>query len=110
MSDLQCAATLLVVPSDRAQGLVPQLDGTRVAHVWASTAEPASGAGAAIALALGVGLTTRPGLTDLDGSTPALGEIADEHRGETVVVVVDQGDAVVEVAIDGDGWRCRRRT
>ncbi len=103
MSDLQCAATLLLVPYGKTEHHARALAGARVAHVWTASSEQARLAAAALAADLGVGVTASD---DLDrGEPPAavLGGIADEHRGETVVVVIGHGDAVVEVAIDGDG-------
>ncbi len=94
--------------------------------------------GRLLAEALAVGVTVRPDLAEPDADPggrltlqPVLDEVADMHRGETVVVVAS-GDvisrglpplcaalsarwveqrplascAVVEVAGDADGWVC----
>lgn len=103
MTDLHCAATLLLVPAGLAADLGPALARARVAHVWTGTAAPSLGAAEAIAGDLGVGVTERGDLDEPAALDQSLAEIADEHRGETVVVVVEGGEAVVEVAIDGDG-------
>ncbi|MEZ0581084.1 hypothetical protein [Nocardioides sp. MH1] len=111
MSDLHCAATLLVTPSDRVPALVDELAGARVAHVWSDGTTETHVAARSAAARLGVGITER---ADVGAH---LDEVADEHRGETVLVVVGAvagavaGDAeVTEVRIDGDGrisrpWR-----
>lgn len=104
MSDLQCAATVLLVPVDRARTLGGQLKRARIAHVWASTTPPVGRAAERLASDLGVGVSERTDLDDPEQLDLALAEIADEHRGETVVVLVPDGDAVMEIAIDGDGW------
>ena len=103
MSDLQCAATLLLVPAGRAEGLAETLTHAKVARVWTGTAAVAAQAAESLAAQLGVGVSTRAEMDD-ERIDLALSDIADEHRGETVVVVVDHGDAIVEVAVDGDGW------
>src|SRR5690349_18857059 len=103
MSDLQCAATLLLLPYDEAGRHASGLAGARIARVWTAPGDQERLAAAALAVELGVAVATSE---DLDGPEPsdaALGAIADEHRGETVVVVVERGAAATEVAIDGDG-------
>ncbi len=104
MSDLQCAATLLLVPVDRAEGLAGTLTHAKVARVWTGTAEHAVRVAELAAAELGVAVTTRSELDDPEQIDLSLSDIADEHRGETVVVLAGDGDAVVEVVIDGDGW------
>lgn len=155
MSDLQCAATLLVVrhgdAEDDGPGLVSDADrqltalgqqqgrdlgarlaGERVAAVYTSTLQRASATGAEVAVVLGVDARPVEGLQEfsvggfagqpegadgvtavfarwLDGALAAacpgaesgadvlaryraaLGDIADQHRGETVVVVSHGG-------------------
>jgi hypothetical protein len=103
MSDLQCAATLLLVPYGTADDHARALADARVAHIWTASSEEARLAAAALAADLGVGVTANGDLDQAEPSAAVLGAIADEHRGETVVVVVDHGEAVLEVAIDGDG-------
>ena len=104
MSDLQCAATLLLVPYGQVESFARSLAGARIAHVWTGETETALQAAEALAAELGVGATTRSELDDPHQSDLALGDIADEHRGETVVVVVP-GGAVTEIVIDSDGWQ-----
>ena len=108
MSDLQCAATLLLVPYRDVSNLGQALSGSRVAMVWTTTIEPARQAAGVLAADLGVGVTASADIAGTDPSAAVLGEIADQHRGETVVVVLDTGDAIVEVAVDGDGLVRRR--
>jgi len=108
MSDLQCAATLLLVPSGLATDLGTALGRARVAHVWTGSAASSLAAAEAIAADLGVGVARRDDLDEPAGLDRCLAEIADEHRGETVVVVVaESGEAVVEVTVDGDGMARR---
>ncbi|WP_322936626.1 hypothetical protein [Nocardioides bizhenqiangii] len=104
MSDLQCAATLLLVPDGQVEDFARSLAGARIGHVWTGTSDRATGSGELLATDLGVGVTARSELDDPQQIDLALGEIADEHRGETVVVVVP-GGAVTEIVIDSDGWR-----
>ena len=131
MSDLQCAATLLVVSGGDADpaALAEELKVARVASLY--TAEGQQPAAEALADALGLGVRQLGDLeTDARG---ALGEVIDLHRGETVLVVVpndwlveslpgllanvpdDFGVAQgapewspAEVAADADGWVLRR--
>ncbi len=104
MSDLHCAATLLLVPVDQAPGVAGALTNARIAHVWAAPSPEAAGSARLVAAELGVAVTTHDDLDDPERIDLALTDIADEHRGETVVVVVGAGDAVTEVLIDSDGW------
>jgi hypothetical protein len=124
VSDLQCAATFVFVASGeetRVDALVADLRFRRVAMVYA-------GAGAkrtarVMADHLGVQVSSKPGLDE----RAVLEGIADEHRGETLLVVADAaplatvlptlvpglpasyrhgliaGD-VVEMRVDADGW------
>jgi probable phosphoglycerate mutase len=107
MSDLQCPATLLVVPVDtlgegwrgEVAGLAERLRDRRVAAVYGGTTAPAVAVSAA--LADGLGLPSHP-LAEppsppsgpADGTAVArcriaLEGLADLHRGETVLVVED---------------------
>jgi probable phosphoglycerate mutase len=149
MSDLQCPATFLVVPVDTlgegwrgaVAGLAERLRDRRVAAVYGGTTAPAVAVSAALADGLGVPShrlaqrPTPPG-DPADGHTDgsavarwraALQELADLHRGETVLVVDDgrvlepaltplvgRGPGAglrpasyrpVTVEVDGDGWR-----
>jgi hypothetical protein len=124
VSDLQCAATFVFAASGdeaRADALAADLRFRRVAMVYA-------GAGAErtarlMADHLGVQVSRKPGLDE----RAVLEGIADEHRGETLLVVADAtplatvlpslvpglpesygrgltaGD-VVEMRVDADGW------
>ncbi len=107
MSDLQCAATLLLVPVGRAATLARELARARVAHVWTTTAPEAVQVAETAAADLHVGLTVLDRLDQPEKFRAALAEIADQHRGETVLVVVDHQEAVAEVTIDGDAWVSR---
>lgn len=132
MSDLQCAATLLVVgggsDADPAP-LAEELKLARVASLYAADGQEQP----AETLAGGLGLTVRR-LADLEtDARGALGEVVDLHRGETVLVVVADDWLVeslpglltnvpddfgvgreapawspAEVAADADGWVLRR--
>lgn len=143
MSDLQCPATFLVVPVDpldegwRAEvvGLVERLRDRRVAAVYGGTTAPAAAVSAALADGLGVPAhplaEPPPPGGPADGTSgaryrSALEELADLHRGETVLVV-DSGEVLapalaplvrrgpgadptppyrpVTLEVDGDGWR-----
>jgi hypothetical protein len=121
MSDLQCPARFLLLSgpdASAAQGLRHE----RVAAVYdgppARTTDggPSRAAGAAAlgdALGLPVRVMARPlSLPDVLAREPTaldeLRDLADLHRGETVVVLVagEQGRRV-EVAVDGDGVSVR---
>ena len=111
MSDLQCAATLLLVrPGTDPGGVGPALVGRRLAAVYSD----ATAAAVSTAAATGARVVAREGLAE----TSAAGElsaIADEHRGETVAVVARTGlgpedAAVVELVMDADGWVIRSLT
>jgi hypothetical protein len=110
VSDLHCAATLVLAPTASLDALVPQLAGSRVALVRCGTSTEALRAATGAAAALGVGLVEDRGLDLAETVDQTLGDIADEHRGETVLVVLDHVDAVTEVAIDNDGRHRRRWT
>ncbi len=193
MSSLQCPATLVVARHadaayvedffsdeggwltregrDQARVLAKALTSRRVAHVWCSDAARCVQTAEIVAHELGVGVTTRKSLREVDvgslngapfdvarlrpvtsrwydgdlsarfpdGESGAevvsryrseLGAIADQHRGETVLVVAHQTAASValatlggnlspeyaeahqlanaeaaELVVDGDAWR-----
>ena len=133
MSDLQCAATLLVVSGSDADPapLAEELKVARVASLYAADGQQ----NPAETLADGLGLAVRQ-LGDLEtDARGALGEVVDLHRGETVLVVVPNRWLVeslpglltnvpddfgvgrgasawspAEVAADADGWVLRRWT
>jgi probable phosphoglycerate mutase len=151
VSDLQCPTTLLLSRAGKSEpaggsltehgrtqaaALGESLAGRRVAHVWTGTEPRAEQTAAIVAARLGVGVTSRPALAERGGDDPAslsriraaLEEVADAHRGETVLVIT-RGDVVrlgipalarmearpgdlppcapIEVAIDADDWVCR---
>ena len=108
MSDLQCAARLLVTSPDGAP--VAWLRGERVALVY-----DARGGSSDVPLADELGVAARPtdvpvSGADLTGVSEAVRGISDLHRGETVVLLVgDLGAGEVhEVLVDGDGTTHRR--
>lgn len=107
MSDLQCPARFLLVCGPTAS-TAETLRHERVAAVY----EPGRGSGAAVladALGLPVQVLPRPvAAADVrvrDGEAiDVLRELADLHRGETVVLVADgEPGERLEIAIDGDG-------
>jgi broad specificity phosphatase PhoE len=149
VSDLQCPATFVLVAVDervlgqeRLHELASCLRGRRVAAVYAApmpfAAEPAEFLSGKLRLAVrehaalavaapeaASGVAT----TDLGSLRTALAEIADEHRGETVLVVAPVPalsralpgmgrnlsasyararplvhGCTVEMRVDGDGW------
>ena len=85
---LHCPATLLVAAPPRDAGaataLVDALAGDRVLAVACA---PGDVAGEQLAQLLDVPLETEPGLLEGPPTSPVLGEIADLHRGETVLVL-----------------------
>ena len=126
MSDLQCAATFVfAVPGDEAQdrALAAGLRFRRVALVYAGDGAAPERTARVVSEVLGVQVRRE---TALDGIAAVEG-IADEHRGETVLVTADAallakmlpalvpglpashgpalaaGD-VVEMRVDADGW------
>jgi len=118
MSDLFCAARLLCLPASRltdgrSVDLRRALAAERLAAVYAPDPAAAEGAGA-----LAAPVTVQPllaaaghvGAGGVGGPIRAvLEEIADVHRGETVLVVVPAAVAggAVLVERDADGWACR---
>ncbi len=96
MSDLQCAATLLVCPVDAGALLReagPELVAERVAAVYTSHAAPAVEVGAEAARLLKVpafALNALDGGGGTEGFRTALAGLADAHRGETVLVACDR--------------------
>lgn len=110
MSDLQCPARFLVVagPPD-ARSAADGLRHERVAAVY--DAPPRADAAVALAGALGLPLqelARRLTVAEVAAESPealdVLRDLADLHRGETVVVV-GEGPAGrrVDVSVDGDG-------
>lgn len=111
MSDLQCPARFLIL-SEPNPSLADVLRHERVAAVY--DGPPGSGAAAlgdALALPVQV-MTRRLTLADVLAEDPdAVGDLrdlADLHRGETVVVVAEGVPGQrVDVSIDGDGVAVR---
>jgi hypothetical protein len=121
VSDLLCPATFLVLGS-AAEQAAARVVGARLAAAYATVD------GRAVAAAGGGGWGLGVGTLELDGTTyaSALEDLADLHRGETVLVVLPQDtaaalaaacgspdgepDRVLEVAVDGDGWSVRSWT
>lgn len=126
MSDLQCPATvLLTVPAvegepldTAAERLARQLRWTRVAVVYSDGSDAAVRTAASVAALLGVPDRVEAPFPD------CLDQVADLHRGETVLVVAEAGPAgegsgadlgqgltaegLVEISVDADGWTVRR--
>ncbi|MGZ4647630.1 MAG: hypothetical protein ACXVYC_15110 [Blastococcus sp.] len=114
MSDLHCAATLIVVPGaeagpEAARELARSLARRGVARVYSSSRGAASGWGSTVAQALDVDVVTLEALDD-DPALSWVRTIADLHRGETVVVLTDRptpwddgGFGTVELSVDADG-------
>lgn len=109
MSDLQCPARLLLL-SEPDASTAEALRHERVAAVY--DGPPGSGAAElGRALGLPVQVLARPiRLVDVlareAGALDDLRDLADLHRGETVVVAaVGDPGARVDVALDGDGLR-----
>ena len=98
MSSLQCPTTLLVAKaSELDPDHLDRVARRKVARVWS---EPAVVERAdMLADRLGVGVTIAADA----GSREVLSEIADEHPGETVLVVTVAG-STIEVVTDADGW------
>lgn len=85
---MHCPATLLLTATPEGEGGVPalveRLAGERVLTVVTA---PGDARGAAVAAGLDVPLEQEPGLGEGPPSPSVLGEIADLHRGETVLVL-----------------------
>ncbi|MDO5711424.1 MAG: hypothetical protein Q4P32_06765 [Micrococcales bacterium] len=113
MSDLQCAATLYVLGSQAAEpDDLPEE--TRAAAVWAAPSRSAQGE--RFARRWGCVVRVEPGLEvralPLAAQDP-YEEIADQHRGESVLVLPahpyagHRADDWIRVRIDGDGREVR---
>ncbi len=120
MSDLQCAARFVVLDADtlrdlgaldNTDGLVERLCSERIAGLYA--ADELAGSGAVRRLAQGLGLRIEPAPGDLAFGGEGYEELADRHRGETVVLV-RPGRAGLPtphptlhptlLLVDADGW------
>lgn len=144
MSDVHCPATLLLTgPGETGGGavaaltfrgrtqvrdLAAALTDRRVALVYSGDDLAAVQTAEVVAGALGLHVEVRPALgTSYDGhdGVAALEDVADAHRGETVLVVAARevlrsvvprlvpgaaeaaSAAVLELAVDADGWVVR---
>jgi SAM-dependent methyltransferase len=105
--NLMCPARLILLPP----GSRERLTGERIAAVYATPAGEAPATH--LAEELGARLTLLPALADPTRADrrPAeaiVGEIADQHRGETVVVIAPDLDLGLELPAviehEGDGW------
>lgn len=112
MSDLQCPARVVLLRQEGAAEALEWLRHERVAHVYSSASPVAARAALALARELDVGHGTLHELSVVDPqdlSGTVLDQVADLHRGETLVVVAELAGAaegpVVVVQRDGDGWR-----
>ena len=114
MSDLHCAATVLLVAvtdpdPQSARELAQSLMSRRVARVFASSGGLAQACGAMVAAALGVDAVTLEGVEG-DPALSWVPTVADQHRGETVLVLTDgasawhrPGTTFAELSVDADG-------
>ncbi|MGH8967705.1 MAG: histidine phosphatase family protein [Actinomycetes bacterium] len=132
MSDLQCAATLLLVghgDEGQSREVGRSLGDRRVSMVYTSPAPDAVQTAKIAAAELGVQVRVAEQLDEASTMAAALDSAADLHRGETVLFVTARdairaaisplvpngvpGDRplgscdVVEVAVDADGWVLR---
>ena len=105
MSDLQCAARIVIV-TPLGQGdvgwLASELYRERVQQVYAADDVPDTGPVESLAEDLGVPCHSAHG--DLSDGSEGLAALADAHRGETVVVV--RGGAATKpvlMLVDADG-------
>jgi broad specificity phosphatase PhoE len=134
MSDLQCAATLLLVAhgeDPEARRLGRSLRAARLAAIYAGDGPQVTRTAGLVGAETAAPVTVLPGLGDGARLASELETIADLHRGETVLVVSHAGAirtgvpplvglpdeaaaslrlghcTVVEVAADADGWVLR---
>lgn len=104
MSPLHCPALVLLVPPAAAgpAAVAARLRDARVARVWA-VGDQAAATARGVAEALGVDVVFRDGPLDA-----VVDEAADQHRGETVLVVsgeVPTADGLVALEVDETGRR-----
>lgn len=109
MGDLQCPATIIVTSATDATAaqLADELSGRRIAMVFAAPAGAQHQSATDIAKACGCGVRTTEDLTPSGSDAPAddvvgrwaelVDEIADQFRGETVLVVSDARTATLAV-------------
>ncbi len=107
MSDLQCPARLLLVSAQDTE-VLGRLPGQRVAMVYdgqGSVSEQADALGEALGVpvrALGEDLAVGAVRAQEPAAMQVLRDVADLHRGETVLVLLET-ETAWEVSIDGDG-------
>lgn len=91
---LQCPATLLLAPTPRdAKGVGDLLASLTGELVLAVVRAPGLGMAEQVAGELGAPLEDEPGLATSRPEPAVLGEIADLHRGETVLVLTPPAEA-----------------
>jgi hypothetical protein len=110
MSDLQCAARIIVLnPPSLADvpDLVGDLTQERIVAVYAADDVPDTGPVESLADFLGV--SSHLGHGDLDDNTDGFQEIVDRHRGEAVVIVRggEEREPVL-LLVDSDGTSVQR--
>ena len=109
MSDLQCAARLIVVnPPGLAdiEALASSLAREKVAAVYAAADVTATGRVESLAERLGAAVS--PARDSLSDAAIGFEEIVDRHRGETVVVVRGgSASTPVLLLVDADGMSRR---
>ena len=99
MGDLQCPATILLVPRESIASSSALLESSHLAGVFVASADVTDGAGLA----------------------RAIEDLADLHRGETIAVVAtremirdmlgqDLGEQAIAIAVDDSGWSLRAGT
>ena len=127
MSSLQCPARVFVARHGQAQrpagsddggltdegraqalALAAELRSARISRVWTSSMARAAETAEIVAAELGVGVAVRDGLREYAADEPAealaarvtevLEEVADEHRGEAVLVVTHGGALLAALA------------
>ena len=111
MSDLQCACRLLVAGTTAAEtdALCERMSGERLAAIYAaaegSVAQTLSRRTGAPVLPLTLPVDLHSLRKNCPEALAQLREIADQHRGETVLVLPpeDVDPSVVTVLVDSDG-------
>jgi hypothetical protein len=105
VSDLQCAARLVVVNPTALTDVARLASAVRLENVRAVyAADDVPDTGPVESLAADLGVPSHLGHGDLQEGSPGLEEIVDLHRGETVVIA-RAGDAsgAVLLLVDADG-------
>ncbi|MGO1167229.1 MAG: hypothetical protein ACTMHL_11490 [Janibacter sp.] len=100
---LQCPATLLLAPTPRDAKAVGDLLASLTGElVLAVVRAPGVTAAERIAQEIGAPLEDEPGLASAQPDPAVLGEIADLHRGETVLVLTTGGGRTPVVRLELD--------